>query len=164
MRDSYGRLMGALYRVCMAIAGAAIVLMTLIIAWSVLVRYGFGTGAFWAEPVAIFLAVQLTFFGAAACYRANAHISIDTIVRALPERLHGPLDVLVELLMGAISLFMIVYGARLVATTWSQVYPEFELLRVGLVYGSIPASGLLILLFVVERAWCGAPEGLGEDA
>ncbi|MDX6750595.1 TRAP transporter small permease [Geminicoccaceae bacterium 1502E] len=164
MRASYVRLMGALYWGCMAIAGVAIVLMTLIIAWSVLVRYGFETGAFWAEPVAIFLAVQLTFFGAAACYRANAHISIDTIVRALPAPAHRPLELLVDLLMAAISLFMVVYGARLVATTWSQVYPEFELLRVGLVYGSIPASGLLILLFVIERVLCGPPEIAGEGA
>jgi TRAP-type C4-dicarboxylate transport system permease small subunit len=147
--------MDLLYWLCMAIAGIAIVLMVIIIVYSVFTRYVLNLGAFWAEPVAIFLAVQMTFFGAAACYRAGAHISIDTIVRALPPLLHRPMGWLVDLLMAVISIFMIVYGISLVNTTWFQVYPELQQLRVGLVYASIPASGLITFLFVLERALLG---------
>jgi TRAP-type C4-dicarboxylate transport system permease small subunit len=147
--------MGLLYWACLALSGLAIAAMTVIIVWSVFTRYVLSLGAFWAEPIAIFLAVQMTFFGAAACYRAGAHISIDTIVNSAPAALHRPLEWLVDILMATISLFMVIYGISLVETTWNQVYPEFEKLRVGFVYASIPVGGFITLLFVIERALIG---------
>jgi TRAP-type C4-dicarboxylate transport system permease small subunit len=38
-------------------------------------------------PISIFLAIQLTFYGAAACYRAGAHISLKMFVDLLPPLL-----------------------------------------------------------------------------
>ena len=39
---------------------------------------------------------------------------------------------------------------HLAHTTWFQSYPEFEYVRVGLVYSAIPGSGVILLLFVIE--------------
>lgn len=157
MRALYVRLMDCLYLVCMLIASLSIVAMTLIIAWSVFTRYVLEQGSFWAEPIAIFLAIQMTFYGGAACVRSGSHISIDYLTRRLPAGLGRHLDRLADVLMGAIALFMIVYGASLVATTFGQVYPEFELVRVGAVYTAIPIGGLIILLFVIEQLLVGRP-------
>lgn len=158
MRRAYVRLMDLLYLACMALAGLSIVAMALIIAWSVYTRYVLVRGSFWAEPIAIMLAVQMTFYGAAACYRASAHISIDMLVRALPPGLpRRCADRLVELLMAVVALAMIHYGIGLVETTYFQVYPEFQEIRVGLVYSAVPGSGLVTLLFVIERLLLGAP-------
>ena len=54
--------------------------------------------------------------------------------------------------MAGISIFMVIYGAGLVQTTFFQSYPEFQYIRVGLVYTAIPIAGLITFLFVVEKA------------
>jgi TRAP-type C4-dicarboxylate transport system permease small subunit len=63
----------------------------------------------------------------------------------------------VDMLMLIISLAMIWYGVGLVKTTFFQVYPEFQHIRVGVVYTALPGSGLITLLFVLERLIYGSP-------
>ncbi|HET6468533.1 MAG TPA: TRAP transporter small permease [Geminicoccaceae bacterium] len=165
MHRPYVRAMDWLYLACMLIAGVSIVAMALIIAWGVYTRYVLSQGSFWAEPIAITLAVQMTFYGAAAGYRANAHISIDSLVRLLPAgRPRALADRLVDLLMLAMGLAMIWFGWGLVQTTYFQVYPEFQHIRVGAVYSAVPLSGVVLLLFVVERMLFGTPPDLAPAA
>ena len=164
----YVRSMRALGALCMVAAAASIVVRTLIIAWSVYTRYWLNLGSFWAEPIAIMLAVQTTFFGAAACYRAGGHISIDVFVRALPAgAVQRAADRLVDVLVLVFAVAMIWYGIGLARTTWAQVYPEFQQMRVGLVYAALPLSGLITLLFAIERLLYGPaapPHRPGDEA
>jgi TRAP-type C4-dicarboxylate transport system permease small subunit len=53
--------------------------------------------------------------------------------------------------MGSANLFILVYGARLVKTTWYQVIAEFPVVSAGVSYLPIPLGGAIIVLFVVER-------------
>ena len=153
MANGYVKLMDVLYFICVFIAGAAMVIMSVIIAWGVFTRYVLGSGSFWPEPISIFLAIQLTFYGAAACYRAGTHISLKMFVNLLPPVLKKTQGYLVDLLMAAICLFMVTYGASLVKTTYFQAYPEFQYIRVGVAYSAIPVGGLITLLFVIEKAF-----------
>jgi TRAP-type C4-dicarboxylate transport system permease small subunit len=157
MRQAYRRVMDALYLLCIVIAGAGIAIMSLMIAWGVFTRYMLGFGSFWPEPISIFLAIQVTFYGAAACYRANAHIALTMLATRLPRVVARLADGLVILLMAAVSAFMVVYGIDLVRATFFQVYPEFQYIRVGAVYTAIPIGGLITLLFVIEKALGLAP-------
>jgi TRAP-type C4-dicarboxylate transport system permease small subunit len=149
---AFVRAMDWLYFSCVMIAVVAVVGMTLIIFWSVCIRYAFGRGSFWAEPVAIFLAIQMSFYGAAACYRAGSHLSLDLLVRGLSPALRRVSELFVHLVMAGIACLMVWYGIGLVRTTLRQVYPEFAYMPVGLVYSAIPISGAILLLFVIERA------------
>ena len=153
MARGYTRLMDVLYFICVFIAGSAMVIMSVIIAWGVFTRYVLGSGSFWPEPISIFLAIQLTFYGAAACYRAGTHISLKMFVEMLPTPLKRWQRHLVDLLMAMICLFMVTYGASLVKTTYFQAYPEFQYIRVGVAYSAIPIAGLITLLFVVEKVF-----------
>ena len=56
--------------------------MSLIIPWGVFTRYVLGTGSQWPEPIAILLMMVFTFVGAAASYRAGAHIAVDMFTDA----------------------------------------------------------------------------------
>lgn len=150
--------MDALYWLCIGIAGIGIAVQSVIIAWGVFTRYVLGMGSFWPEPIAIFLAIQVTFYGAAAVYRANAHIALDMFVRAAPAPARRICAWLVLALMAGISIFMVGYGASLVQQTFFQTYPEFQYIRVGAVYTAIPIGGLITLLFVIEKALGLAPE------
>jgi TRAP-type C4-dicarboxylate transport system permease small subunit len=150
MKLGYIRCMDGLYVAAVAICVVSIVCMTGMIFTGVLMRYVFHVGARFAEPLSIFFAVQLTMYGAAACYRARAHLSLELFVNYLPRRLRQLPQYLVHALMAGVALFMLIYGLSLVETTWFQSYPEFEAVRVGFVYSAIPGSGIVTLLFVVE--------------
>lgn len=153
MANGYLKVMDVLYFICVFIAGTALCIMSVIISWGVFTRYVLGSGSFWPEPISIFLAIQLTFYGAAACYRADTHISLRMFVSMLPSGLQRWQGWMVDLLMAAICLFMVGYGASLVKTTYFQAYPEFQYIRVGVAYSAIPIAGLITLLFVVEKVF-----------
>ena len=150
MRAFYSASMDKLYWLCIGVCMVSIVIMTGLIFTGVIMRVGFLMGARFAEPASIFFAVQLTMYGAAACYRAHVHLRLQVFVNMLPLLAQRVTEIGVHLLMGTIAVLMIVYGASLTHTTWFQAYPEFEYVRVGLVYSAIPGSGLVTLLFVIE--------------
>ena len=54
-------------------------------------RYVLGTGSQWPEPIAILLMVVFTFFGAAAGYRAGAHIAVAMLTDRMPPPLQTAL-------------------------------------------------------------------------
>jgi TRAP-type C4-dicarboxylate transport system permease small subunit len=164
MVDVYRLVMDALYRFCVVIAGSAMVLISLIVPWGVFTRYGLNSASSWPEPGAILLSIVLTFFGAAACYRVGLHMRVTFVRDRLPKPLQRLADVLAELLMGAVGLFMMNWGYGLCATTWNQSIAEFPSLSVGVTYLPIPLGGLCLLLFVIERLLIGPPEDNAGDA
>jgi len=160
MRDSYVRSMRALYQACIWISGLAIVVMTLVIPWGVYTRYVLGTGSSWPEPLAVQLMVIFTFFGAAACYRANAHIAVALFQDMLPPGGRKVAGMLVDLLMAILAVFMIVWGIQLCRETWNQSIAEFPWLSVGLSYSPLPVGSFITLLFIVEHFWAGPAKDL----
>ncbi|BBK31774.1 TRAP-type C4-dicarboxylate transport system permease small subunit [Stella humosa] len=157
MQDAYRRAMDALYLACIGLAGASVVVITLVVPWGVFTRYVLNRGSAWPEPMAILLMVLFTFLGAAACYRANSHIAVDMIAGAMPPPIRRMLAILVDLLLAALSLFMVVYGLELCVTTWHQVIAEFPFLSTGITYLPLPLGSALTLLFIIERMWIGPP-------
>jgi len=157
-------LMDALYMLCVWIAGTALVLISAVIPWAVYTRYVLNRAASWPEPMAVLLMIVLTFFGAAACYRVGLHMRMSFFVSLLPPRLRRLTAILVESLMGLIALFMVHWGAKLVAATWQNSIADFPSLSVGVTYLPIPLGGLILLLFVIERMSIGPPAGAGHGA
>jgi TRAP-type C4-dicarboxylate transport system permease small subunit len=156
MAARYVRWMDALYLACIWIGGFALVVMTAIIPWGVYARYVLGTGSQWPEPLAILMMVVFTFFAAAACYRAEAHIAVRMLTDRLPPRLQPAAARLVDLLLAGLCLFMVIWGFQLCVVTWHQVIAEFPFLSVGITYLPLPVGGLLTLAFIVERLVTGS--------
>lgn len=155
MKTLFLRLNDVLYRACIWVAGLSILAMSLIIPWGIFARYVLGTGSSWPEPVSILLMVLFTFVGAAASYRAGAHMAVNMItdrLAPLPRRLVG---VLVQVLMVLVCLFMTWYGFKLCVTTWNQYLATLPSIRVGMTYAPIPVGGLLTLSFVLEKLMLG---------
>jgi TRAP-type C4-dicarboxylate transport system permease small subunit len=125
--------------------------MSLFIPWGIFTRYVLGSGSQWPEPISILLMVVFTFVGAAAAYRAGAHIAVAMLTDRLPQPVRKPLRGVVHLLMLAVSGFMVVYGVKLCAGTWGQSIPELTWLPVGLTYTPLPLGGLVTALFVLEH-------------
>jgi len=155
MKSTILRFNDAVYRFCIAIAGLSMLTMALIIPWGIFARYVLGSGSSWPEPVAILLMVVFTFFGAAASYRAGAHMAVNMATDRMPPALRNAAAVLVQLLMAIVCLFMAVKGWKLCANTWNQFLGEMPGLRVGVSYLPIPLGGVLTLLFVLEKLFLG---------
>jgi TRAP-type C4-dicarboxylate transport system permease small subunit len=157
MKAAYAQAMEALYLACIGVSGASLVVITLIIPYGVFMRYVLNAAASWPEPAAVLLMIVFSFIGGAAVYRANVHIAVQAVLNAVPEDARRVLEHLVNLFMALTALFMLIWGAQLVQTTWHQVISEFPALSVGVTYLPLPVGGFLTLLFIVERAWVGDP-------
>jgi TRAP-type C4-dicarboxylate transport system permease small subunit len=57
----------------------------------------------------------------------------------------------IEICMLATNLFMLVWGIKLVQTTWYQSIAELPIVTAGMAYLPIPIGGALTALFVIER-------------
>jgi TRAP-type C4-dicarboxylate transport system permease small subunit len=156
MKQSFLRFNDMLYLVCIWISGLSIVVMSLIIPWGIFTRYVLGSGSQWPEPISILLMVIFTFFGAAAGYRAGAHIAVGMVTDRLPQNLRNQVAVLVTLFMGLVAAFMSFYGVKLCIALWGQSISELPWMPVGATYMPVPMGGLIMLLFVVEHLLYGS--------
>lgn len=159
MRRIFRRAMDVLYWISATIASLALVVISFVIPYGVFTRYVLHNSAGWPEPASVLMAAVITFFGAAACYRANVHMRVLVFQRMLPSALQIVSDKLSELVVGALSLFMTYWGVGLCITTWHQYISEFPWLRVGITYMPIPCGGAITVCFVLERLFIGpAPD------
>jgi TRAP-type C4-dicarboxylate transport system permease small subunit len=151
MTALYIRAMDGLHRACVIIASACLVIITLIIPYGVFTRYVLNSAASWPEPIATLLMIVMSFFAAIVCYREYLHIGVGV----LPAYLDGLPKILLgwflEFCILATNLFMLVWGIKLVQTTWFQWIAELPIMSVGLSYAPIPLGGGLTILFIIER-------------
>ena len=139
-----------IYSFCIWLSGVALVAMTVIIPIGIFNRYVLGQGSAWPEPIAILCMVTFTFLGAAASYRARAHLAVTMLVSRLPESLGHLCAVLVDVLLAVISLFVLWYGSLLCLELWNQPIAEFPVLTAGQAYIPLPIGSAVMLLFIAE--------------
>ncbi len=159
----YRQAMDIAYLICVWLAGVALVLISAVIPWAVFTRYVLNSAASWPETTAVLLTIVLTFYGAAACYRLGIHMNVVVGVAMLPPKFRAATDLIVELLMAVMAVFMIVYGVKLCQATWHNSIAEFPFLSVGVVYSPIPLGGFFTLLFIIEHLTIGRPADAGVD-
>jgi TRAP-type C4-dicarboxylate transport system permease small subunit len=160
----FRRVNDAVYWTGAGIACVALVLVSAVIPWAVYTRYILNSASSWPEPMAVLLTVGITFIGSANCYRQRIHMNMTVGTDLLPPLLRRGALFLSEVLMGVIAIFMVIWGMRLVQTTWGNSVDEFPWLSVGVTYLPIVVSGAMMLLFVVERLTIGPPPRDGADA
>ena len=157
IKNLYAQAMEYLYIACIGISGLVMLIMTCIIPYGVFMRYVMNSPASWPEPAGILLMVLFSFLGGAAAYRAKAHIAVTTLLNVMSDANRARTERVAEIGMGIIALFMIKWGVLLVQATWQNSIAEFPDLSVGVTYIPIPVAGVVTLLFVIERLWCGDP-------
>ena len=100
MKARYIRLMDAVHRACLFVAGACLVVITLIVPYGVFTRYVLNSAASWPEPLAILLMIVVSFVSAVVCYREYLHIGVGV----LPAFLPGPTKALLGWFLEACML------------------------------------------------------------
>ncbi|MEI8275042.1 MAG: TRAP transporter small permease [Hyphomicrobiales bacterium] len=147
----YIQAMDALHRACLLIASACLVIITLIIPYGVFTRYVLNSAASWPEPIATLLMIVMSFFAAIVCYREYLHIGVGVLPTYLKEPYKSYLGWFLEISMLATNIFMLVWGIKLVQTTWYQWIAELPAMSVGISYAPIPLGGGITILFIIER-------------
>jgi TRAP-type C4-dicarboxylate transport system permease small subunit len=157
MRTAYRAAMEWLYIVCIVLAGLAMVVITIIIPYGVFMRYAMNSASPWPEPAGILMMILFSFVGGAAAYRANAHITVGTVLNMVDAANRKRLERFGDIGMGIIGIFMVKWGVLLCQTVWQNTIAEFPELSVGITYLPIPIAGVITLLFCIERLWLGPP-------
>jgi len=151
MKQHYIRAMDALHGACLFVAGACLIVITIIVPYGVFTRYVLNSAASWPEPMAVLLMIVLSFLSAVVCYREHLHIGVGVLPAYLSEPAKSVLGLFLEACMLATNLFMLVWGLKLVHTTWFQSIAEFPIVSAGMAYLPIPIGGALTALLVIER-------------
>jgi TRAP-type C4-dicarboxylate transport system permease small subunit len=157
MRNQYRKAMQRLYLACIILSGVAMVVITLFIPAGVFMRYAMNDPLQWPEPASVIMMVFFSFIGGAAVYRANQQIAVEALMNAVGTRSRAAMQWGVHACMLLVAGFMLGYGVHLCVVTWGNTIAEFPWLSTGVVYMPIPIGGLLTLLFIVEKMWCGEP-------
>ena len=157
MKAAYAAAMERLYLACIVVSATALVAITLVIPYGVFMRYVMDSAASWPEPAGILMMIVFSFIGGAAAYRANAHLTVGTLLNMVNPTNKRRLEFFGDVGMGIIGVFMVKWGAKLVQTVWQNSIAEFPWLSAGVTYLPIPAAGVITLLFCIERLWLGQP-------
>ena len=130
------------------VAGTLLVLMVLATLLNVVARYLFNSPVPWAEEFSRYAFIWLVFIGAVVCTKQGRHISIDIIVKALPDRIRPFVQILADVATATLMLIIIYYGWILTASatqpTSTLKVPQY------VIYMIVPLSALLILVRTVN--------------
>ncbi len=144
------KLLNAVRRCLYWISVTSMMIMLLIIFFQVITRYIFGHSFEWSEEIARFLFVWVVFLGSALIMGESGHLA----VRMLPERFKDTtfgfiLEIFINVCSYVFILMLIVQGGKMTSTMTFQTAPALGI-SMSWVYAIIPASGLLMLLYLIK--------------
>lgn len=135
-----------LARICVLIAGIAIVVMTAIFAWLVFGRYVLNDTPTWVEQVSLLLVMVIAFFGAAAGVHNHTHLSVVIFRNIVPTSVRTVFVIITDLLMAGFGGLMFWYGIELTKFKWGTLIPLIQWSE-GLRSLPLTISGALLFLF-----------------
>lgn len=127
-----------------------IVLMAMmvgVVLLQVVTRYGFGFSISWSEELARLSLICIVFLGAAVLTRSEAHLTVDTFVLPLPDRVRSGIAIVANAVGIYCTGYLISGSFRSLNREWSQLTPAMQL-PMGVIYLTIFFATLLITLFL----------------
>lgn len=140
------RVLNLLARMCVLLAGVAIVAMTVIFAWLVFGRYVLNDTPTWVEQVSLLLVMVIAFLGAAAGVHNHTHLSVVVFRNIVPSWVRTIFVVLSDILLAGFGGMMFWYGIELTKFKWNTLIPLIQWSE-GLRSLPMTISGLLVFLF-----------------
>lgn len=145
-------ILGVIDRLARWGAGVALLVMTFVLFGNSLARYLFGESFVGGEELARVLVIWLTFLAAYLVVRANAHVTIDILLRLVSERGYRIVTAITSTVGAATTGYITWYGVILCDRIWSggQMSSVLPMLKV-VFYLPIPIGcGLMCIGFVVN--------------
>ena len=135
-----------LSRICLILAGTALVSMTVLFAWLVFGRYVLNDTPTWVEQVSHLLLMVIAFLGAAVGVRQDTHLSVVLFRSVVPSWVRSVFVFVTDVIMAGFGGMMFLYGLELTQFKWKTLIP---LIQVSEGFRSLPLTicGALVLLF-----------------
>jgi TRAP-type transport system small permease protein len=118
--------------------------MAVIIFSNVALRYASGNSIVWAEEVARYCMIWLTFVGAGPVLRMGGHIAIENLQDAVPKIWAQWIRACILLLMLGLGAGMVVMGLAYVERSQFQMTASTQI-PFSYIYAAIPAGGMVLL-------------------
>lgn len=138
--------------------------MAIIIFANVVLRYTTSASIEWAEEVARYLMVWLTFLGAGPVLRYGGHIAVDNLQDSLSPVAARAIRVVIAALLFGFFGFMVWFGVLYVERAQFQMTPTTQI-PMSWIYAAMPVGGLLLALHfaLVLRGYLGRREFAADD-
>ena len=133
-------------KICLLIAGTALVTMTTIFAWLVFGRYVMNDTPTWVEQVSLLLVMVIAFFGSAVGVHQHTHLSVVVFRNLVPSSVRTVFVVISDSLMMIFGGLMFWFGWELTAFKWKTMIPLIQWSE-GLRSLPMTVCGLLLFLF-----------------
>ena len=133
-------------RICLILAGTALVAMTLMFAWLVYGRYVLNDTPTWVEQVSHLLLMVIAFLGAAVGVRQDTHLSVVLFRSVVPSWMRTVFVFITDILMAGFGGFMFWYGLELTQFKWKTLIPLIQVPE-GLRSLPLTICGALVFIF-----------------
>ena len=144
------------YKVLMFICKILLIGDILITCWSVAGRYiPFITDPHWSEEVVLTLMVYMTVLSASLAIRRAAHIRMTAFDRYLPDTVIKVLDLLADIAVMVLGVYLVVYGIRFCNSPLSirGKYASIPTLSKFWQYLPVPVAGASMIIFELEQVF-----------
>lgn len=112
---------GILLNLDAIVTAVTLTLATLIVNANVIMRYFFKRPIFWSEEVATGMFVWTVFVGSAYAYRKHAHLGVDILVNAMPEKVRAIVKVIMDVLELFVLMMLTYVSVLYVANTLTKL-------------------------------------------
>ncbi|MFV0358871.1 TRAP transporter small permease [Tropicimonas sp.] len=147
---SVARYTGWLGSIALYLSGAALVLMTALIAAQVFWRYVLNDSIVWTEPGSVMVMGWFIFLGAAVGVREGYHLSFDVLLLVLPMNIKKILHSISDVVVVAFGFGMIYYGGQLLWKTAGNIIPSLGISG-AFDFAPLVGGGFLLVVFGLER-------------
>ncbi|KUO62057.1 MAG: hypothetical protein APF84_07760 [Gracilibacter sp. BRH_c7a] len=96
--------------------------------------------------------IWAVFLAAPLCSRHNSHAAVDLLVNMVPKKVKNGLLTISTLAVISFLVLMVVEGIRITIQSINTLSASMEI-PMWYIYVSIPISGLLMLIFTIERIY-----------
>ena len=142
------------YKILMFVCKILLIGDILITCWSVAGRYiPFITDPHWSEEIVLTLMVYMTVLSASLAIRRAAHIRMTAFDRYLPDKVVKALDLLADIAVLVLGVYLVVYGIRFCNSPLSirGKYASIPSLSKFWQYLPVPVAGVSMIIFELEQ-------------
>lgn len=130
--------------------GGLLAAITVILFFSVVMRYAFNNPVTWSEDSAKILLVWMTLLGAPAGLRSTSHVSVELLTERLPDRAKRIFQLLGFVIVMYVSWIFVAYGFRFALQGMRRIVPSLAWLPFGFAYLALPVGYALMMLICIE--------------
>lgn len=136
------------------IASVAMVVLTLVTAAGVFMRYIVKNPILWQEEVQAFCQVWMIFLGGSVAFRAGSIVAIEMAVEALPEKAQRVVGWIVDMIVLFVLGFLMVKSHAYIQQVFGQSGRPTPILRIPytLIYGVAPyGCALMMISYILSK-------------